>query len=631
MKMQATNIDVVLNSINAAVITIDTDGIILDANPATERLFGYAVKELIGKDICMMTPEPHRTQHGTYIDNYLRTGAAKIIGKGRYVEALHANGKRIPVHLSIGEHESDGKRMFTGILQDLTYQNQISESNYRLGRLFDESSNEVYVFDAESLKFKDVSSGALRNLGYTLDEIRTITPVDIKPHYNRNQFITLLAPLIDGSESRLRFSTVHQRKDGTEYSVDASLSYINSESGSEFFAIIEDVTDKNQLLAAMQQAQKMESVGQLTGGIAHDFNNLLTVIAGNLELAQSSELTEFQQELLKDAKDASDMGARLTNRLLAFASRSSLSPSLINLNELVIDTSEILRRTLGENITVDNSLHADLWLTRVDISQLENALINLAVNARDAMTAGGKLQVSTSNVIVDATQAAALNINIGEYVTVSVSDSGTGIAEEHLSKIFEPFFTTKSASLGTGLGLSMVYGFTRQSGGGITVQSTLNEGTEFILFLPRGHQTSDADNSAPASATDKNTKKLVILVVEDEDQVRTLTRRRLKKLGHDVVEASDGFEALDIYNTSSEIDLVISDMIMTEGMTGLDLAVAIREQSPQAKILIASGYSDELLDREKLNKMDIRLLRKPYGLQDLETEITSLFSLGNSL
>jgi len=437
MKNQSTNIDVVLNAVNAAVITIDSSGIMLDANPATERLFGHPVGELIGKDVNMLMPEPHRSAHGGYLAKYLQTGIAQIIGKGRTVEALHANGLRIPVHLSIGEHESDGKRLFTGILHDLSYQNQISESNERLGRLFDESLNEVYVFDAVTLKFKDVSSGALRNLGYSREEI---------------------APLVNGLESRLQFSTVHQRKVGTKYDVDVSLSYSNSAYGPEFFAVIEDVTEKNQLLTAMQQTQKMESVGQLSGGIAHDFNNLLTVISGNLELVQSTALDEFQQELLKDAKDAADMGARLTNRLLAFASRSSLSPAAVNLNDLVIDTAEILRRTLGENIAVNSSLHPQLWVTRVDVSQLESALVNLAVNARDAMPTGGKLSISTSNVCVDAPQAATLNINPGDYVTLSVSDSGTGIDKTILAKIFEPFFTTKSSSLGTGLGLSMVYG-----------------------------------------------------------------------------------------------------------------------------------------------------------------------------
>jgi len=219
MKNQSTNIDVVLNAVNAAVITIDSSGIMLDANPATERLFGHPVGELIGKDVNMLMPEPHRSAHGGYLAKYLQTGIAQIIGKGRTVEALHANGLRIPVHLSIGEHESDGKRLFTGILHDLSYQNQISESNERLGRLFDESLNEVYVFDAVTLKFKDVSSGALRNLGYSREEILQLTPVDIKPHYDRGEFELLIAPLVNGLESRLQFSTVHQRKVGTKYTI----------------------------------------------------------------------------------------------------------------------------------------------------------------------------------------------------------------------------------------------------------------------------------------------------------------------------------------------------------------------------------------------------------------------------
>jgi len=574
-EQKLTDISVVLDSIDAAVITINPKGIILENNAACNRLFGYADEQIIGQNVSMLMPEPFRSEHDGYLENHLTTGHSSIIGVGRRVSGLRSDGHIFPLHLAVGKHIADGEILFTGILHDLTNEVTQLEDRARLGQILNTSLNEIFLFDFDSLQFSTVSHGALVNLGYTRSEMLTMTPLDIKPEYDKERFIKLVAPLRTGEKERIQFSTTHARKNGSLYDVEVSLSISNGSEGQrEYIAIIEDVTEKNKMLGIMQQSQRLESIGQLTGGIAHDFNNILTVVSGNLQILESSIDDAELIEVISDAREASRMGARLTDRLLAFASRNTLMPKSISVNRLITEMIELLRRSIGENIFLSTNLSPTLWLTRIDVSQLENSLINLVINARDAMSSGGTLSIAT----VNATNKFNIETNsenqMGDYVRIDVSDTGTGISQTDLPHIYEPFYTTKPDSAGTGMGLSMVYGFVRQSKGFIEVTSQINEGTTFSLFLPRDDNALQEIGESKATPMAKfNSQKFqCILLVEDEERVRRLAKRQLERMGHSVIEAVDGYDALKKFTAYDQIDLVFSDMIMSAGMTGYDLA-----------------------------------------------------------
>jgi signal transduction histidine kinase len=292
------------------------------------------------------------------------------------------------------------------------------------------------------------------------------------------------------------------------------------------------------------RAKKLKAIGQLTGGIAHDFNNLLTIISGNLELLEGSKMNAQDLDLLRRASKAADSGARLTNRLLTFARRRELAPEIVNLNEQVRAMTELLRRTIGDTIELRTQLAPGLWLTQADVGEVEAAVLNLAINARDAMPEGGELNIRTDNAVLEEGEMGFEGaLNAGSYVRISVSDNGVGMSKAIMGRVFEPFFTTKPPGRGTGLGLSTIYGFIKQSNGHITIYSEPGAGTTVNLYLPRcgdGRQMPGSDASARDAATSRGER---VLVVEDNHDVRELTVKRLKRLGYDVVECTTGAEA----------------------------------------------------------------------------------------
>ncbi|MBX2879998.1 MAG: PAS domain S-box protein [Granulosicoccus sp.] len=619
MDEKDTPLDEIFNTVGVAIITIDDFGIITSGNEAAIRLFGHSQAELLGENVSMLMPEPYQSEHDKYLQNYHETQVAKIIGRGRQVTGLRKDGSTFPMHLSVAKHRVEGKTGFTGIVQDLSELDQARAANERLGRILDRSANEIYVFDASTLKFSMVNQGAADNLGYSPGQLSAMTPVDLKP-YSEAEFRVLIAPLINGEKNSLEIETTHRRENGTRYDVEILLHLSHAVDPPEFVAIVQDVTDKNRMLDALHRSQRMESVGNLTGGIAHDFNNLLTVISGNLELLDLQIKDSSHRELLVEAREASAMGARLTQRLLAFARQSRLLPTQVDVNVLILGLSEMLRRTLGDNIELKTNLVSQLSPTTVDISQLENAVVNLALNARDAMSDGGTLLIETTSVDVQGSLASQLEIEPGTYVNIRISDTGTGVPQDLLQKIFEPFVTTKKDTHGTGLGLSMVYGFTRQSGGNVKVTSVLGQGTTFDLYLPQSSATGQQQQNPTESMELSNESidaRTTVLVVEDEERVRRLTVRRLTALGYEVIEAADGYAGLEAYRENDSIDLVFSDVVMTQGMSGYDLAVEIKSVNPQARILLTSGYADDVVSTEKLDALNLRLLRKPYDQSEL--------------
>jgi len=622
------NHEEILEQVPVSVITINAQGQILHTNRATADMFGYSDAAMQGKNVSLLMPEHHGKRHDGYLERHLRTGENRIVGKGRLVEGRRADGRIFPMHLAVGKFERDGKIFFTGIVHDLTMHYLARDQASRFGRIIDNSVNEILVFRADSLKFTLANKGALNNLGYSMDELCQMTPVDIKSEHTEESFRKLIAPLYQGETGRLMFQAIHQRKDGSFYDADVMLHLSDAVMPPEFVAIIQDCTERNAMLAAVQQSQKMDSIGQLTGGIAHDFNNLLTVITGNLELLEMTTKDRESLELIEEARSASTLGANLTSRLLSFARRSTLVPTQLNLNDVVIDLSDLLKRSVGESISLHTVLEPDIWPVKLDQSRLDSALMNLAINARDAMSGTGTLVIETSNLSLSASEAESFSLPAGNYAVLSVTDTGSGIEASDLNHVFEPFYTTKSKSNGHGLGLSMVYGFVRQSGGHLTVESEIGKGACFKMLLPRDWQSdNDQEQEEESDSPPNRHYGAKVLLVEDDDSVRRLTLRRLRHMGYRVSEASNAAEALEIYRSHGEFDLMFTDMVMPGELNGLQLAQAIHEQQPDLPVIVASGYSEQLAAKEVASEHGILILQKPYTLDNLALILSKALNL----
>ena len=438
------------------------------------------------------------------------------------------------------------------------------------------------------------------------------------------------------------------RKDGERFWADAVLHAIRDEDGKliGFATVTADRTEKRNAEQELEsarrqlaQAQKMEAVGQLTGGIAHDFNNLLTVILGNLDtvarrITKPGLLKEVEQFALglRRPVDAALHGAgraaQLTHRLLAFSRRQPLAPKKVDCNRLIGNMSDLLNRTLGEQIMIETVLAAGLWSTLVDENQLESAILNLAVNARDAMPKGGKLTIETGNSSFDEAYAArSADVSAGQYVMVSISDTGMGIAPDILDKVLEPFFTTKGVGVGSGLGLAMVHGFVKQSGGHLHIYSEQGHGAAVKIYLPRLQQDDerrDAPVAGPAIDEIPETSGATVLLVEDNEGVRDYAVSALEELGYTVLPAPDAPSALRILKSRDDVDVLFTDVVLPDGMNGKELATKVAKLRPRMPILFTTGYTQNAIVHHGRFDSDVQLLTKPYTRDELARRIGAL-------
>jgi PAS domain S-box-containing protein len=373
--------------------------------------------------------------------------------------------------------------------------------------------------------------------------------------------------------------------------------------------------------AALRQAQKMEAVGQLTGGIAHDFNNMLAVILAALtllerRLAKGEDVSQF----IAAAKDGAARATSLTQRLLAFSRQQTLSPEPLNANQMVSGMSELLRRTLGEAVRLETVLAGGLWQVHADKNLLENALLNLAINARDAMPAGGRLTIETANCYLDEAYAAENATRPGQYVMVAVTDTGTGMTPDVMAKAFDPFFTTKGPGQGTGLGLSQVFGFVKQSEGHLKIYSEVGQGTSMKIYLPRLHRAADALKPADVQKPARGAQAEVVLVVEDDEQVLALSGQMLRDLGYGVLEARGGNEALATLATHPEVRLLFTDVVMPD-MNGRRLAEEAQKRRPDLRVLFTTGYTRNAIVHNGVLEPGVNLLQKPASLEQLAAKV----------
>ena len=449
----------------------------------------------------------------------------------------------------------------------------------------------------------------------------------IHPEDRERLFVAQDAAIKAGKPLQIEYRI--QRSDGTTRDLWSEIQCEYNDKGEPYavFAIVQDITERKTTEEQLRQSQKMETIGHLTGGVAHDFNNLLMVVMGNLDLLLDRVRHDPDTTgIVNAAISATERGAALTRQLLAYARRQPLAPSELDVNAAIQNLSRLLRRTLGEQIEIETILGGGLWHALADATQVENAIINLAINARDAMPAGGKLTLETANASFDDTYA-DLNDDVapGQYVMIAVTDTGTGMPASVVARAFEPFFTTKPVGRGTGLGLSMVYGFAKQSGGHAKIYSELGHGTTVKLYLPRANGTVAAQSASSETGLQSSSNE-TILVVEDDELVRATVERMLKELNYKILIAQTAEAALPILESNAPIDLLFTDVVLPGKMGGKALAERAQALRPGLPVLYSSGYTQNSIIHQGRLDADVELLSKPYKKADLARRLRAVLN-----
>ncbi|MGL4636142.1 MAG: PAS domain S-box protein [Beijerinckiaceae bacterium] len=640
-----------------AIICIDDLQRIVLFNNGAEVTFGFAAAEVLGHSIEILIPERFRNGHARHISSFSAgPPAARHMGDRQAIFAVRKSGEEFPAEATISKIALDKGHVLTVVLRDISERFHAEERR----RLDAEKLRQALVAG----KLGGFEQGFATNRMVLFGDAPSILGIG-KTECHRDEVMSLIH---EDDRGLVMEATQHIAETGRfdqEYRIrkpDGTVAWIkgigvivsDSKQHPHLFGTVQDITQQKEIKHELERrvadrtealqseishreetqkqlvhAQRMEAFGQLTGGIAHDFNNLLTVIGGNLELLQDQVTGERPERQLKRALEAVGMGSRLTQRLLTFARRRDLEPEVLNLNDQVITMIDLLRRTIGETITISSVLSPDLGRVKADASEIENAILNLALNARDAMPAGGKLVIETANAVVDADFVTAIQgdqISSGNYVRLSVADTGSGMTPDVLAMAFEPFFTTKEHGRGTGLGLATIYGFARQSGGYAAIDSEIGLGTTVNIYLPRTDQplveTTDTLNRTSVAGEKR------ILVVEDNPDVRDVTIQRLEKLGYQILSCDSGPAAVEQLKTNPQFDLVFSDIMMAGGMSGYDLAEWVSKNLPLTKVLLTSGFSEEFLKRNAHGSNALKVLRKPYANGDLANALHDIFGEG---
>ncbi|KRR25093.1 histidine kinase [Bradyrhizobium lablabi] len=606
----------VVESSNDAIITNLLDGTISGWNGAAERLFGFTAAEAVGKSIDLIVPPDRRAEIGDTLER---------VGRGERIEQYETSrvrndGRTVEVSLSIAPIRSASGQIIgaSKIARDITESRRteqaLSQEMEERRRIF-ESSNDLILVSDSMGNLIQVSPSVIDILGYQPSEmvghnaINFIHPDDLE--HTRKEMRAGRR-----GRSKRNFETRYVSKDGKSVTLNWTGTW--SEPVRRHFFIGRDLTEKQAAEAQLRHAQKMDAVGQLTGGVAHDFNNILTVITGTIGILE--EAVADQPQLAAVAKlidEAADRGANLTKHLLAFARKQPLQPLEIDVNALVLEAAKLLHPTLGEHIEITPLLAEDAWTALADPNQLTTAVLNLAINARDAMPNGGKLAFETGNIFLDENYAGMHNeVAPGHYVMIAVSDTGSGIPPALLERVFEPFFTTKEVGRGTGLGLSMVFGFVKQSGGHVKIYSEEGHGTSVKIYLPRATGLDQTAAEAQVAA-DVQGGSETVLVVEDDALVRRYVITQIESLGYTTLEAANASDALRVIDDVPTIDLLFTDVIMPGTMNGRQLVDEALKRRPGLKTLYTSGYTENAIVHHGRLDSGVLLLAKPYRKSEL--------------
>jgi PAS domain S-box-containing protein len=612
-----------VESSDDAIVTKTLDGIITGWNPGAERLFGYTASEAIGQSINITVPEPLRGEVRRLLER-LRQGQ-----KINHHETVRINKDGRPIHVSLSispVRSASGEIIGAAkVARDITDHKKAAADlldSERLARGIIDTALDAFVQMDEAGRIIDWNAQAQTLFGWSRDEaIGQILADLIVPECARQRHRDGLARFLTSGKAAIlgqRIELEALRRDGSEVKVELSVTALRQRGGYAFNGFIRDLTAQRHAEDQLRQAQKMEAVGQLTGGIAHDFNNMLTVITGTIDILANGVADRPQLAgIVKLIGEAADRGAELTGQLLAFSRKQPLQPRETDINALISEATKMMRPTLGTQIEIESRLEDGVWPTLVDPTQLTTAIVNLGLNARDAMADGGTLTLETGNVVLDEPYAAAnSDVRPGDYVMIAVSDNGTGIPETIIDKVFEPFFSTKDVSKGTGLGLSMVYGFVKQSGGHIKLYSEEGHGTTIRLYLPRAIRSADR-LAVPAPAGPIERGHEAILIVEDDAMVRKYVTTEVQSLGYATLSAANAAEALALIDGGADFDLLFTDMIMPGKMNGRQLAEEAAKRRSGLRVLFTSGYTENAIIHNGQLDSGVLLLAKPYRKAEL--------------
>ena len=611
-----------LQSAEDAIVTVSLDGTITTWNPGAEQLFGYPAGEAIGTNIGIIIPNDRKAEISAELARIARGERVRHYETTR----IARGGRPMIVSLSVSPLRSPSGTVVgaSKIARDVTERKNAEEAlleSEEMARGIIETALDAFIQMDEDGRVIGWNPQAEALFGWSRDEVIGKALGDlIVPERLRARHTAGVARFLQGGGSTIlgkRIEIDALRRDGTEIKVELKVTALRRRSGYVFNAFVQDFPEKRALDEQLRMSQKMEAIGQLTGGVAHDFNNMLTVITGTIEiLAEGVANDPKLAATVKLIDEAATRGVEMTQRLLAFARKQPLQPYSTDVNTLLVDAAKLLRQTLGEQIEIESILQDELPPVLVDASQLTTALLNLALNARDAMPYGGKLMLETCDVSLDEAYARANGeVRPGQYVMVAVSDTGRGIPAAIRDRVFDPFFTTKAPGKGTGLGLSMVYGFVKQSGGHIKIYSEEGQGTSLKLYLPQARETDKVLELAPAAPIEGGQE--TVLVVEDDALVRNFVTGQLKSLGYTTLVAANAAEALSLINRGATLDLLFTDVVMPGTMNGRQLAEEVVKRLPTVKVMFTSGYTQNAIVHHGRLDPDIILLPKPYRKSDL--------------
>ena len=628
--------------VDYAIYMLGPEGHVVSWNTGAERIKGYAAKEIIGEHFSRFYTDEER------VDGVPAKALRIAAETGRFTaEAwrVRKDGSRFWAMVVIDPIVEDGKLIgFAKITRDMTEQRAaqlaVLESERRFRHLVHGVTDyALYMLSPEG-QVINWNVGAARIKGYLESEIigqhfsRFYTPED------RDAGVPERALSIARREGHFEAEGWRCRKDGSRFWASVMIDAIHDDNGEliGFAQITRDLTERREAQMQLEQsreqlfqAQKMEAIGQLTGGLAHDFNNLLTGISGSLELL-SSRLAQGRlgdmERYIATARGATSRAAALTHRLLAFARRQTLDAKPTNPNQLIASMQDLVQRTVGPGIAVEAVLAVGLWPTLCDPNQLENALLNLCINARDAMPDGGRLTIETANTWLDERAARQRDMQPGQYVAICVTDTGVGMPSAVLARAFDPFYTTKPTGEGTGLGLSMIYGFAKQSNGQVRLYSEVGAGTTARIYLPR-HQGDAVDDEGiqpePSQAARAEAGDTV-LIVDDEPSVRMLVTEVLGELGYTAIEAADSVSGLKVLQSDVRIDLLITDVGLPGGMNGRQMTDAARQRRPKLKVLFITGYAENAAISNGHLEPGMHVLTKPFGMDKLASKIKDIIT-----
>jgi PAS domain S-box-containing protein len=615
----------ILDSAPDAIVTIDHEGMVFEWNAAAERIFGQRRAVVLGKPLANMVFNAASAQRfQSALDLCVRTGEGSLLGRRLELTGKRPDGTEFPTELSVTRVPREGVPIFTGFLRDITERKRFEEALRASQSLYSSlvESLPQNVFRKDTNSRLTFANGRFCNtMGKRLEDLIGRTDEEFFSEEVAGQLRREDRLVLESGETHEATIKLTLPRVGLRH-VQMVRSPIYNAAGSlvGIQGMFWDVTERVQLESQLRQAQKMETVGQLAGGVAHDFNNLLTVIQGHAEILRALQSADSKESAsLQQIATATERAAHLTRQLLTFSRKQMLQPVVLDPNKLIHRLGDMIQRTVGESIAIHLSTAKELPAVEVDPVMLEQVLLNLAVNSRDAMPNGGRLVVSTEQVEIDeATVATQPDASPGRYLLLKVGDTGSGIPPEHLPHIFEPFFTTKEVGKGTGLGLATVYGIIKQHGGWITVVSELKRGTVFEIYLPAASGKPQHEPTPPAPAVPSQGGNETVLVVEDEPALRELVRNILEFTGYTVLEAPSGRAALNVWQEHREkVDLLLTDVVMPDGVNGRELALRLQGDKPTLKVLYTSGYGTDIVGVDFALREGVNFLQKPYNPKGL--------------